>query len=81
MRSLSCLTVLQRVQALLKLLIYKARRSLLQTVFVPLPDVGKRSTLPEDALRAVVDAVGVVGWARCAAFLSKELGGRCPRTS
>ena len=51
----------------------------MQTVLLPLPDVGKRSTLPEEALRAVVDAVGVVDWARCAAFLNKELSRTVPQ--
>ena len=45
---------------------------LLQPLLVPLPDVCKRSTLPEDALRAVVDSVGVTDWARCR-FLSTTL--------
>ena len=52
---------------------------LLQPLLVPLTDVCKRSTLPEDALRAVVDSVGVIDWARCAAFLSKELRRTVPQ--
>ena len=47
--------------------------------FHRVPRCALRSKIPEEALRTVIDSLGVIGWARCAAFLNKELAALVPQ--